>query len=29
VLASADRREDETGRPAQRTALVARWTPGR
>jgi len=29
VLNSADRREDATGRPARRTALVARWTPGR
>jgi glycine/D-amino acid oxidase-like deaminating enzyme len=29
VLASADRREDATGRRARRTALVARWTPGR
>jgi glycine/D-amino acid oxidase-like deaminating enzyme len=29
VLASADRREDATGRTARRTALVARWTPGR
>jgi glycine/D-amino acid oxidase-like deaminating enzyme len=29
VLDSADRREDATGRPARRTALVARWTPGR
>lgn len=29
VLDSADRHEDDTGRPARRTALVARFTPGR
>jgi glycine/D-amino acid oxidase-like deaminating enzyme len=29
VLASADRHEDATERTARRTALVARWTPGR
>jgi hypothetical protein len=29
VLASADRYEDATQRPARRAALVARWTPGR
>jgi glycine/D-amino acid oxidase-like deaminating enzyme len=29
VLASADRHEDATQRPARRTALIARWTPGR
>jgi hypothetical protein len=29
VLASADRAEDRTGRPARRVKLVARWLPGR
>ncbi len=29
VLASADRREDATGRPARRVRLVERFTPGR
>ncbi len=29
VLASADRVEDRTGRPARRARLVAHWTPGR
>ncbi|UGS39213.1 NAD(P)/FAD-dependent oxidoreductase [Capillimicrobium parvum] len=29
VLASADRDEDATQRPARRAKLVARWTPGR
>ena len=29
VLASADRVEDRTGRPARRSRLVARFAPGR
>ena len=29
VLASADRHEDRTGRPARRVRLVERWLPGR